>query len=202
MTPISRAPRAVLPAALLLLAGVASAHTGHDAAASADFFVGLAHPFSGLDHMLAMVAVGLWAAAALPAGRRWSAPALFVGAMTLGALLAASGLTLAGGSLELLIAASVVAFGALLVFASRVVPAAGLALTAAAALAHGAAHGLEMAAGAAFVAYAAGFVLATALLHLAGLGAGAWMARARASMVRHAGALIGLAGIALFVGRV
>ena len=187
---------------LIAVSGVASAHTGHDAAAG-DFFTGLAHPFSGLDHMLAMVAVGLWAAAALPMGRRWAAPAVFVGTMTAGAMFAGLGLSLAsGGSLELLIAASVLAMGALLAFAPRVAPAAGLALTAVAGGLHGAAHGLEMSAGAGFVAYAAGFVLATAMLHGAGLGAGAWMTRVRASALRHVGVLIGLSGVVLLAARV
>jgi urease accessory protein len=202
MTPASFARRAALPA-LLAFSGLAAAHTGHDAGTAAGFAAGFAHPFGGIDHLLAMIAVGLWSAAALPAGRRWTAPALFLGAMAIGAV-AATAATAAlpfGGSLEVLIAASVLALGTLLALGARAAPAAGCALTVSAALLHGAAHGLEMAAGTSFAAYAAGFGAATALLHATGLGAGAWMAAARASLLRHTGVLIALAGLALLAVR-
>jgi urease accessory protein len=200
MTPACLARRAAVPA-LLMLSGLACAHTGHDHAATADFAAGLAHPASGVDHLLAMVAVGLWGAAALPASRRWAAPAAFVAAMTIGAFAAATLAVPFGGSLEVLIAASVLALGAMLALGSGVVPAAGLALTAAAGVLHGAAHGLEMSAGASFGAYALGFVLATAALHGAGLGIGSWLVRARAVLLRHAGALIGVAGAVMLAAR-
>lgn len=195
--------RALLAMALLALAGTAQAHVGHAEEHAATFLSGLAHPVSGMDHLLAMVAVGLWSAVALPVRRNWQAPALFVGVMALGALLAQGGLALPlGASLELLIAASVVLLGALLLSGAVLPQALGLSLVGAAALLHGTAHGLEMAVGASFMAYGAGFVLATALLHLGGRGLGVLLERARAGLPRVAGALIGGAGLALLAARI
>jgi urease accessory protein len=157
---------------------------------------------SGLDHLLAMVAVGLWSAVALPQ-RRWQAPAVFVAAMALGALLAHLGAVLPlGGALEVLIAASVVLLGALLVSGAALPAGLGLGLVGASALLHGTAHGLEMAAGASFLAYGAGFVLATAALHFGGMGLGVLLQRVRAVLPRAAGALIGGAGLALLLARI
>ncbi|HOL36768.1 MAG: HupE/UreJ family protein [Proteobacteria bacterium] len=182
-------------------ASVASAHPGHPDAAMG-FGAGFVHPLGGADHLLAMVAVGLWAAAALPPRRRWIAPLLFVAALTAGAALAHGGwLPAPGGSLELLIAASVVLLGAMLVGIDRVHAAAGLALTGAAGLLHGTAHGLEMAGGLSFVAYAAGFASASALLHCAGLGAAQALMRLRVGALRLAGAAVGTWGALLLVAR-
>ena len=187
-------------AALLLagLAGAAQAHTGHG---TSSFMEGLLHPF-GADHLLAMVAVGLWSAVALPQ-RRWQAPAVFVAAMALGALLAHLGAALPlGGALEVMIAASVVLLGALLVSGAALPAGLGLGLVGASALLHGTAHGLEMAAGASFLAYGAGFVLSTAALHFGGMGLGVLLQRVRAVLPRAAGALIGGAGLALLLARI
>ena len=74
-------PRSLIGAALLAAATAASAHTGHGTHSLAE---GLAHPF-GLDHLLAMVAVGLWSATALPASRRAAGPLLFLALMVVGA---------------------------------------------------------------------------------------------------------------------
>lgn len=194
--------RGLFAFALLALAGTAQAHVGHEGGHAATFLTGLAHPVSGMDHLLAMVAVGLWSAVAM-ARHRWQAPALFVGVMALGALLAHLGLVLPlGGSLELLIAASVVLLGGLLVSGARLPGAMGLSLVAASALLHGTAHGMEMAAGESFMAYGAGFVLATALLHLAGLGLGVVLQRLRGALPRVVGALIGGAGLAMLASRI
>jgi urease accessory protein len=91
--------------------------------------------------------------------------------------------------------------GALLVGGARVAPPLGLALSALAGALHGSAHGLEMAGGLSFVAYAGGFVLASALLHAAGLGAGVALVRLRATALRGAGWMLGLAGAALLAAR-
>ena len=108
------AAKGLLTIALCALGGAAQAHVGHEGGHAATFVSGLAHPVSGLDHLLAMVAVGLWSAVALPR-RRWQAPAVFVVVMALGALLAHLGAALPlGGALEVMIAASVVLLGALL----------------------------------------------------------------------------------------
>lgn len=196
-------PRKGLLALVLLgAAGAAQAHVGHEGGHAATFLSGLAHPVSGMDHLLAMVAVGLWSAVAMPQ-RRWQAPALFVGVMALGALLAHTGLALPlGNSLEWLIAASVILLGGLLVSGTALPLAIGLPVVAASALLHGTAHGLEMVTGESFLAYGAGFVLATALLHLGGMGLGAALQRVRAVLPRLAGALIGGAGLFMLVSRI
>lgn len=194
--------RGLLTFALLALAGTAQAHVGHEGGHAATFLTGLSHPVSGMDHLLAMVAVGLWSAVSM-ARHRWQAPALFVGVMALGALLAHLGWVLPlGGSLELLIAASVVLLGGLLVSGSRLPGATGLSLVAVSALLHGTAHGMEMVTGESFLAYGGGFVLATALLHLAGMGMGVVLQQVRAALPRVAGVLIGGAGLAMLATRI
>lgn len=179
--------------ALLSLSTAAMAHTGHG---THGFFAGLEHPL-GLDHLLAMVAVGVWSAAALPARRQWMGPAAFLAALTVGAALGVAGFGLPG--VETGIAASVVMFGLMLAFARRLPAAAGLALTAGAAALHGLAHGAELPQGATFAAYAAGFLATTALLHVGGLGLGQSLDRAKAWVWRALGASVGMAGLALLV---
>lgn len=183
--------RAAAAAALLLAAGGAAAHPGHGATGLA---AGLAHPL-GLDHLLAMVAVGLWSAAALAGPRRWLGPLAFLSAMTAGALLAVAGLVLP--FVEQGLAASVLVFGALLAFATRVPAAAGLALIAMTASLHGFAHGSELPPGASATAYALGFLASTALLHAGGLGLGATLRERSARLWQAGGALLGLAGLVL-----
>jgi hypothetical protein len=101
---------------LVALAGSAGAHTGHG---TESVYAGLAHPF-GLDHLLAMVAVGLWSVFALPAGRAWMGPVTFMLALVVGAAVGASGATLP--FLEVAISASVVVFGAMLILVPRQIP--------------------------------------------------------------------------------
>ncbi|NKC30061.1 HupE/UreJ family protein [Falsiroseomonas selenitidurans] len=150
---------AALLAPLPALAHGAGAHV-HGVAA------GLLHPVGGLDHILAMVAVGLWAG--LTGGRAVLAlPAAFLGGMALG-----GGLGMAGTGLPMMeagILASVIILGALVAGATRLPLRVGLPLVAAFGLLHGNAHGLELAAGTGAPGYALGFLLATAALHGAGL---------------------------------
>lgn len=182
---------AALPCTVLaLLAAPAMAHDGHHAAG---LLAGLLHPLSGADHLLAMIAVGLWAAAQSQAARRWL-PALFPIAMLLGALAAAGGMALAG--MESLIGLSVLALGMLTVFSVRMPAWAGGLLLAAFALAHGQAHGLEMPADGSALAYFLGFSAATALLHLVGMLAAA---RAGQFASRVAGLCIALAGTCMML---
>lgn len=182
-------------AALLLLPVLAHAHPGHDGEHGGglvwDFAGGFGHPLGGWDHLLAMVAVGLWAAK-LGGRARWAVPAAFVGALAAGAALGAGGLVV--GGVEQAIAASVAVFGLLLVSAARLPLWAGVAVAGGFAVFHGLAHGAEMPAAASGVAFGAGFVLATALLHLAGLGLGALAGRAPAWATRSAGAGLMVAG--------
>lgn len=170
-------------AALAVLATPAFAHTGAEPHMHG-FVAGLAHPLGGLDHMLAMVAVGIWSA--LAAGRRvWIVPAVFVAAMLAGAGLAQAGLALS--AVETAIAMSVVALGALIAAGVSLPVGAGAALIALFAVFHGYAHGIE--ATGTVVGYMAGFTLTTAVLHLAGIVLGRTIA-----VVPHASRLLG-AGI-------
>lgn len=178
-------------AVLLATAGSASAHPGHGAASLAE---GLAHPL-GLDHLLAMVAVGLWSAAALPRERQWAGPLAFLAAMSAGALLAFAGLALP--FVEAGIAASVLLFGAMLAFARRVPAGTGLALIAAAAALHGFAHGAELPLGASVAGYALGFLATTAALHGSGLAVGLALRERGPRLWQALGASFGLAGLAL-----
>lgn len=188
--------RLALAFSLLAAAGTAAAHSGHDHGLSA--FAGFTHPL-GLDHLLAMVAVGLWSAAALPAGQRLRGPAAFLLAMLAGAALGTA--LPAPGFVEAAIAASVVLFG-LLIARPRLLPALpGLALVAAAGALHGWAHGSELPAAGGFAAYAFGFVATTALLHAAGLGLGRQLLALPQRLSRWGqgaiGGGLGLAGLAL-----
>lgn len=167
----------------------AAAHPGH---ISSGFLDGLLHPLSGIDHLLAMVAIGLWAAQ-LGGRARWWVPASFVGFMLVGAMLAFAGLALP--VVEAGIAASVLALG-LLIAANRRLPHALCAVAAGTmALFHGYGHGAEIGLGASTAAYAGGFVVMTALLHVTGIiiAQVAYRSR-REAMTRFAGAGIGAAG--------
>ena len=187
--------------ALILIAAYAVstgafAHTGHE---TESFTEGLLHPF-GPDHLLAMVAVGVWSVSALPARLAWQGPATFMLALVASAMLGASGV--AAPFLEHAIALSVVLFGAMLILAAKPLPkAVGLGLIAAAASLHGLAHGAEAPA-AGFAGYAAGFLLTTAVLHLGGVGVGLaihrWLAARSAAVLGSLGALLSVAGVYLF----
>lgn len=158
--------------AVMLLSGAVSAHTGtgeHTHSLSSGF----AHPFTGLDHMLVMVAVGLYAmrATASPI----LLPAVFVAFMALGGALGAFGVPVAFAEEGIL--ASVAIMAVLALAAPRMSLVLVAPMVAAFAILHGYAHGAEMAAGEAFLPYAVGFVVATALLHGAGVGIGALLPR-------------------------
>lgn len=187
-----------LAAAVLLagLAGAAQAHTGHG---THSLMEGLVHPF-GLDHLLAMVAVGVWSVSALPQGKAWQGPVTFLLALVASAVLGAAGMTVP--FLEQGVALSVVLFGAMLVLARQPMPpAVGLGLVAAAASLHGLAHGAETP-GSGFAGYAAGFLLTTSALHIGGVFAGLGIRRALAERSGWAlgglGAMLGAAGLVLF----
>lgn len=170
-------------AALAVLATPAFAHSGAEPHMHG-FLAGLAHPLGGLDHMLAMIAVGIWSA--LAAGRRvWIVPAVFVAAMLAGAGLAQAGVALPAA--ETAIAMSVVALGALIAAGVGLPVGAGAALIALFAVFHGHAHGIE--ATGTMVGYMAGFAITTAILHIAGIVVGSTIA-----IVPHASRLLG-AGI-------
>lgn len=184
--------------AAVLAAGAASAHTGHGDAAG--FVHGFLHPLGGLDHLLAMVAVGLLAANL--GGRAIGlVPVAFVALMVVGSALGVRGIEVP--FVEAGIVLSVVALGAMV--AARVRPPVGIAMAVVGALAvfHGHAHGAEMPADATGALYGLGFVAATALLHAAGVIAGLAFARLASPTHRHAravGAAIAAVGVVMAVG--
>lgn len=174
----------------------AAAHTL--GAEGGGFAAGLSHPVGGLDHLLAMVAVGLWAAQT--GGRAvWTVPAAFMAAMVAGGGIGLLGLGLPG--VELGILASLLALGGLVALKVRPPVGVGSAVVAAFALFHGHAHGAEMPEAAAPELYAAGFLVATGILHLAGIAAArvaakAWAGRGDA-LVRAGGGGIAAVGAVL-----
>nr|WP_245259001.1 HupE/UreJ family protein [Salinarimonas rosea] len=184
-------------AALLVLAATpALAHVGHQP--TDGFLAGLTHPLTGLDHLLAMLAVGLWAG--VVGGRAtWAWPAAFVAAMTAAALYGMVGPWLPG--VEPAIAGSVLALGLAVALRLRAPLVLGAAACGAFALAHGWAHGAELPLGAGAGAYVAGFVLATAALHALGVVAGRLLARDLPGWATHgAGGAVAAMGVALLVG--
>ena len=179
-----------LAAAALLIPGAALAHTGHGDAGSLAH--GFMHPLGGLDHLLAMFAVGLFA---FQLGGRalWRVPAAFVGMMAFGGLLGIEGVALP--FVELAIAFSVLAIGLAVAWGQGVPTAFAMALVGFFAIFHGHAHGAELPADASALGYAAGFLAATAVLHAAGIAAAS--VASRAALVRAGGGAVALAGVAL-----
>lgn len=161
---------------------------------------GFLHPLTGADHMLAMVAVGLWAA--MTGGRAlWALPAAFVSAMLTGYLLAIGGFTLP--MVEPMILASVIALGAVVAFSARLPLGASVAMIAAFGLAHGAAHGAEVGVSGQ-LAFGIGFTAATALLHSVGVGIANGLTRLttaerRMAVLRTLGTATAVAGLAMAI---
>jgi urease accessory protein len=190
MNPI-QSIRSIAAVGLVVFAGSAAAHTGGHAVVG--FVSGLTHPLLGLDHLLAMFAVGLWAAQ--QGGRAlWAVPAAFVAAMAGGGALTALGVGLP--HVETAISVSVLVLGLLVATRQQWAAPAGMALAAGFALFHGYAHGTEMPLAASPLLYALGFVLATAGLHAAGIAASLLGHRA----MRVAGFGIAATGAALVFG--
>mgnify|MGYP000877335768 CR=1 FL=1 len=152
--------RAVVALGLTAAAAPAFAHAGP---AGHDFMHGLGHPLTGIDHFVAMLAVGLWAATR-PSQSAWKAPVAFLACLTIGAVLGVAGGAVA--MVEPVVASSIIALAAMLLLAPAVPDRGGLAIIGGFALFHGYAHGAEAAGG--LTGYFAGFLLASALLHVAG----------------------------------
>jgi urease accessory protein len=161
-----------------------------------DFVAGLAHPISGADHILAMVAIGIWGATV--GGRAlWVWPAAFVSMVLAGFIAATFGLQVA--FMQPAIGTSIVVLGLFIALAVRAPLWLGSAIAGLFAFFHGHAHGTEAAStGVGLIGYASGFSLATAALHAVGIGGGLLLARSsRKSLLRTAGGLIALSGLAL-----
>jgi len=192
MTTRSLSAWPLLPAVLLCLASAASAHTGAEPV-HGGFVTGFLHPLGGLDHVLAMLAVGMWGAQLGPPAI-WVLPVAFPLVMSLGGVAGILGLPLP--SVEVGIVLSVIVLGALIALDRRPpLVLAGL-VVAFFAVFHGYAHGVELPGQTGAVAYSAGFVVATGGIHLAGIGIGLvteWEHGLR--LLRAGGAAIMLAGL-------
>jgi len=190
---------ATIAALLIASSGTTLAHTGHGDAGG--FAHGVMHPVGGLDHVLAMVAVGVFAAH-LDGRALWLVPATFVAVMALGGALGMAGVGLP--FVETVIALSVVVLGLAVALRVSVPTLAAMALAGFFAVFHGHAHGAEMPADVSGAAYATGFMLATALLHGAGIALGLTVARlgelAGRRAVQVAGGAMAIAGIAILAG--
>jgi len=187
---------AAAAAVLIAMTGAAAAHPGH--ADAGGFTHGFLHPLGGFDHVLAMVAVGLYAA--LLGGRAlWLVPATFVAVMALGGALGAAGYALP--SVEIGIALSVVVLGAVVALRVSLPTLAAMALVGVFAFFHGHAHGAEMPQNALGYAYASGFLLATAALHCTGIAIGLAAGKLGGQRVAQAaGGAMAIAGVAILIG--
>ena len=166
----------------------AMAHPGHTA--FTDLGAGLVHPFIGLDHILAMVAVGLLAVQS--GGKaRFVLPALFVGTMLVGGLLGLSSLAIP--YVETGIIGSVILLGSVIASGKVMNLTSSSMMVVLFSLFHGIAHGVEMQPDMSVVAYGAGMAAATAVLHMIGMGIGQFAP----SAMRIAGAAVAVSGVAL-----
>ncbi len=182
---------ALVPLCVLALATPAFAHS--ETGTTAGFLTGVLHPVSGLDHVLAMIAVGLWGAQ-LGAPAIWLLPVTFPLVMALGGMLGLLGMPLPG--VELGIAASAILLGAAVMTERRPPLFVATALVGLFAVFHGHAHGTELPPGESGLLYSLGFVVATGCLHAIGIAIGSihrWPAGRVA--LRIAGGGVGIAGV-------
>ncbi len=189
-------PRALLLLALLIRPALALAHVGQGDVGGG-FVAGFEHPILGLDHVVAMVAVGMWGAQ-LGAPAIWVLPVTFPLVMAFGGVLGAAGVPIPG--IEVGIALSAIALGCMVAMAARPPLFVAAILVGVFAIFHGYAHGAELPESANAIAYSIGFVVATGCLHALGILIGVanrWPAGATA--LRAGGGLIACAGVYFLV---
>ena len=187
---------AATSALALVLASPASAHTG--AGAIGGLVGGFLHPITGLDHVMAMVAVGMWGAF-LGQPAIWLLPVIFPLVMVLGGVLGIIGVPMP--AVETGIALSAVVLGLMVAFAARPPLWVAVILVGVFAVFHGYAHGAELPQAADAIAFSIGFVVATGLLHLCGIGIGeATKWKWGKPLVRAVGAGIALGGVGFLTG--
>ena len=188
----------LLALATIGLPAVAHAHTG--VGDTGGLVHGFMHPVGGLDHVLAMVAVGVFAS--ILGGRAlWLVPTSFVVMMAVGGILGMQGVNVP--FVEIGIAASVVVLGLAVALRWNPPTAAAMGVVSLFAIFHGHAHGAEMPLDASGMQYAIGFMAATALLHIAGVGLGVAIGRISANSataLRFGGGALALAGVGLLTG--
>ena len=194
----SRASVQLCICAIALVSATSTAFAHSENGIAIDFAGGFAHPITGFDHLVAMVAVGLWGAfLGMPA--IWILPVVFPLVMAFGGALGVLGMPLPG--VETGIALSAIALGAMVALAAKPPIWIAAVLVGAFAIFHGHAHGTELPLGSAPLLFASGFVIATALLHGAGIALGLGMERLAATSriwtARAAGGLMSLFGVSL-----
>ena len=181
--------RHLLALPLCFLPTLVLAHPGHDTGAG--FMAGFTHPWSGMDHMITMLAVGMWSAQ-LGGRMRWALPLSFISMMIAGAAFGFGGVHI--GVVEQAIAASVCVLGLLLATATRVPLLAGMTITGCFAVFHGYAHATDVTVNGNPLLYMTGFAMSTAVLHGIGLAIATKLGRYQ-SVMRWAGATIALSGV-------
>jgi urease accessory protein len=187
-----------LPLVCVMMAGPALAHS--EKGEAIDFWSGFTHPLFGLDHVVAMVAVGLWGAF-LGAPALWILPVVFPLVMAIAGAAGVFGVPLAG--IETGIALSAIALGAMVALAAKPPLWVAALLVGGFAVFHGYAHGAELPIGADAISFSMGFVIATGLLHLSGIAFGRlsqWPSGRIA--VRAAGGVITLIGFGFLTGAI
>ncbi|MGD8896622.1 MAG: HupE/UreJ family protein [Acidobacteriota bacterium] len=186
--------------ALLLLLAAVPVYAHEQSGQAAGFLTGLKHPVSGLDHVLAMISVGLWGAQ-LGAPAMWMLPVVFPMVMAFGGFLGLLGVPLPGT--EIGIAVSAILLGLVVALEARPPLWGAVSLVGFFGVFHGYAHGTELPAGENALLYSVGFVIATGCLHAVGIGIGLvhrWSAGRVA--LRITGAVVALAGVSFLWGAV
>jgi urease accessory protein len=183
----------------ILLPTAAFAHTG--VGETSGFMPGFSHPISGLDHILAMVMVGVFAWQ-LGGRALWLVPTSFVLMMAVGGTLGVFGIDVP--FVEIGITLSVIVLGLGVALGVKTPAVVAMAVVGLFAIFHGHAHGAEMPEDAGGVAYAAGFMIATALLHIAGIGIGFGIGKAGERhgpmVVKASGGVAAIAGVGILTG--
>lgn len=191
---MKRAAVTTFVAFLVFAPAAALAHPGHDAAGG--LLHGFVHPVTGIDHVLAMIAVGV--IAAQYGGRAlWLVPTSFLVAMAIAGVIGMAGIVVPVA--EVGIGVSVVVLGLVIAFQLRPPTFVAMTVVGFFALFHGYAHGAELPDGMAGLSFALGFLLATALLHSTGVGLGLLMQRQASSrrLIQAGGGAMALVGIAV-----
>ena len=188
---MNQSTKLLMAAGLLLTATTTAAHTGHGTHAESGFLSGLLHPMLGLDHLLAMAAIGFWSVRQSNTMKQIT-PLFVIGGMILGAGIAWAGMSLPG--VETGITFSVLVAGILIASLAKLPTAIGGTLVGAFMLFHGFAHGTEMPAGVTLAAYLAGFSIATLAITLVGRGLGSLMLKADCRFSRGVGGVLAVAG--------
>ena len=194
---MNKMTKLLLIAGLMMTATLAIAHPGHGEQVSNGFLSGFLHPMMGLDHLLAMGAVGFWSIRQNTTMKRGT-PLFVVGGMIVGASLAWAGVSLAG--IETGIAMSVLLVGVLIATLAKLPTAIGGTLVALFMIAHGYAHGTEMTQGSSLLLYMAGFVVATLAITFVGRGLGTMMLKADNRITRALGGVVAIIGGVLAAG--